>query len=51
MRLVSPIMVQGAAFADPPMISGFDTDVTRGAPDGAMVEGDPQTDPPYLRAI
>jgi predicted aconitase with swiveling domain len=38
---VNPIMVQGAAFADFTMMSGFDVDVTAVVPDGALVEVDP----------
>ena len=38
---VNPIMVQGAAFADFTMMSGFDVDITAVVPDGALVEVDP----------
>ncbi len=38
---INPIMVQGAAFADFTMISGFDVDITSVVPDGATVEIDP----------
>ena len=42
---VNPIMVQGAAFADFTMMSGFDVDITGVVPDGALVEVDPESDP------
>ncbi len=48
---VNPIMVQGAAFADFTMISGFDVDITQVVPDGATVEIDPTTSPPCLRVL
>ena len=48
---VNPIMVQGAAFADFTMISGFSVDITALVPDGAQVEVDPQSDPPCLRIL
>ena len=48
---VNPIMVQGAAFADFTMISGFDVDITDVVPDGALVEVDPESDPPCLRIL
>ena len=48
---VNPIMVQGAAFADLTMISGFSVDITALVPDGALVEVDPQGDPPCLRIL
>ncbi len=48
---VNPIMVQGAAFAGTTMISGFETDVTRAVPDGALVEIDPLARPPVLRVL
>jgi uncharacterized protein len=38
---VNPILVQGAALADLPMLAGFDVDVTGAVPDGAEVEVDP----------
>jgi len=44
---VNPIMVQGAAFADFTMLSGFDVDITAAVPDGALVE----VDPPLLRIL
>jgi len=43
----NPIMVQGAAFADFTMLSGFDVDITAAVPDGALVE----IEPPYLRIL
>jgi hypothetical protein len=46
---VNPIMVQGAAFADATMMSGFDVDITRAVPDGALVEVDAEAVPPVLR--
>jgi hypothetical protein len=48
---VNPIMVQGAALADFTMISGFATDITLAVPDGALVEVDPEADPPCLRIL
>jgi predicted aconitase with swiveling domain len=41
LNAVNPIMVQGAAFADFTMISGFDRDITQAIANGAMVEVDP----------
>ena len=38
---VNPILAQGAALADLPMLAGFDCDITGAAPDGAQVEVDP----------
>lgn len=51
LNAVNPIMVQGAALADFTMISGFDTDITLAVPDGALVEVDPEADPPCLRVL
>ena len=51
LNTVNPIMVQGAAFADFTMISGFSVDITATVPDGALVEVDPEVDPPCLRII
>lgn len=48
---VNPIMVQGAAFAEISMMSGFATDITAEIPDGALVELDPQALPPVLRLL
>jgi uncharacterized protein len=51
LNAVNPIMVQGAALADFTMISGFDADITQCVPDGALVEVDPEADPPVLRIL
>jgi uncharacterized protein len=51
LNTVNPIMVQGAALAGFTMISGFEVDITTVVPDGALVEVDPQTDPPCLRVL
>jgi len=48
---VNPIMVQGAVLADFTMMSGFETDITQAVPDGALVEVDPESDPPCLRIL
>ena len=48
---VNPIMAQGAALADFTMISGFDEDVTRAIPDGALVEVDPTAERASIRII
>ena len=48
---VNPIMVQGAAFGDITMMSGFDVDITSAVPDGAMLELDPTPDRPTLRVL
>jgi predicted aconitase with swiveling domain len=48
---VNPIMVQGAAFANFTMISGFEYDITAVVPDGAWVEVDPTAQPPTLRIL
>jgi uncharacterized protein len=48
---VNPIMVQGAAFADATMMSGFDIDITKSVPDGVLVEIDSEATPPVLRVI
>jgi hypothetical protein len=48
---VNPIMVQGAALADFTMLSGFEDDITAVVPDGALVEVDPECDPPCLRLL
>jgi hypothetical protein len=47
----NPIMVQGAAFAGLTMLSGFALDITAAVPDGALVEADPEADPPHLRVL
>ena len=51
LNTVNPIMVQGAALAGFTMISGFATDITQAVPDGALVEVDPDSDPPVLRIL
>jgi uncharacterized protein len=51
LNVVNPIMAQGAALADFSMISGFATDITRAVPNGAMVEVDPEANPPCLRIL
>jgi predicted aconitase with swiveling domain len=38
---VNPILAQGAALGDVPMLAGFDVDITAAIPDGAEVEVDP----------
>ena len=44
-------MVQGAALADFTMISGFSVDITAAVADGALVEVDPEADPPCLTIL
>ena len=44
-------MVQGAALADFTMISGFDLDITKAIPNGAMVEIDPAPERPFIRVV
>ena len=39
---VNPILVQGAALGDLPMLAGFDVDITASIPHGAEVEVDPE---------
>ena len=39
---VNPILAQGAALGDVPMLAGFDVDITAAVPDGAEVEVNPQ---------
>src|SRR5206468_12712793 len=51
LNTVNPIMVQGAAFADFTMISGFDFDITAAVPDGALVDVDPESLPGRLRIL
>jgi uncharacterized protein len=51
LNTVNPIMVQGAALAEFTMMSGFETDITQAVPDGALVEVDPECDPPCLRIL
>jgi uncharacterized protein len=38
---VNPILAQGAALGDVPMLAGFDVDITAAIPDGAELEVDP----------
>ena len=38
---VNPILVQGAAFGDIPMLAGFDGDITSLVPNGARITLDP----------
>ena len=38
---VNPILAQGTALGDIPMLAGFDEDITAAIPDGAVVEIDP----------
>jgi uncharacterized protein len=42
MNSVNPILAQGAAHGDVPMLAGFDEDITEAIPNGAEVEVDPQ---------
>jgi len=51
LNTVNPIMVQGAALADFTMMSGFATDITQCVQNGALVEVDPESDPPRLRIL
>ena len=51
LNAVNPIMVQGAAFADFTMLSGFDVDITQAVPDGARVIVDPTAERPYLEIV
>jgi predicted aconitase with swiveling domain len=39
---VNPILAQGAALGDLPMLAGFDVDITAAIPRGAEVEVDPE---------
>jgi predicted aconitase with swiveling domain len=48
---VNPVIVQGAAFADLTMISGFDLDITKAIPNGAEVEVDPAAERPFIRVV
>jgi predicted aconitase with swiveling domain len=38
---VNPILVQGAALAELPMLAGFDEDITKAIPNGTELEIDP----------
>lgn len=40
---VNPILVQGAALGEVPMIAGFDEDITAAIADGAQIEVNPQS--------
>jgi predicted aconitase with swiveling domain len=51
LNAANPIMVQGAAFADFTMISGFDLDITQAIPNGGMVEVDPTAERPFIRVL
>jgi uncharacterized protein len=51
LNAVNPIMVQGAAFADFTLISGFDCDITQVIPSGAVVEVDPLPERPFIRIV
>ena len=51
LNTVNPIMVQGAAFADFTMISGFDCDITEAIPNGVLVEVDPLAERPFIRIV
>jgi uncharacterized protein len=39
---VNPILAQGAALGDVPMLSGFETDITAAIPNGAELEVNPE---------
>src|SRR5476649_2755325 len=39
---VNPILAQGAALGDVPMLSGFETDITTAIPNGAELEVNPE---------
>jgi predicted aconitase with swiveling domain len=51
LNAVNPIMVQGAALADFTMISGFNCDITRAVPNGALVEVEPSGARPFIRIL
>jgi predicted aconitase with swiveling domain len=51
LNAANPIMVQGVALADFTMISGFDCDITKAIPNGAMVEVDPSAERPLIRLL
>lgn len=40
---VNPILAQGAALGDVPMLAGFDQDITAAIPSGAEVEVNPES--------
>jgi uncharacterized protein len=39
---VNPILAQGAALGDVPMLAGFDEDITAAIPNGAELEIEPE---------
>jgi hypothetical protein len=51
LNAANPIMVQGVAFADFTMISGFELDITQAIPNGATVEVDPTAARPLIRVL
>jgi predicted aconitase with swiveling domain len=51
LNTVNPVMVQGAAFADFTMISGFDVDITQTIPNNALVEVDPTGEQPFIHVV
>jgi predicted aconitase with swiveling domain len=51
LNAINPIMVQGAAFADFTMLSGFEVDITQVIPNGARVEVDPTVPRPFIRLL
>jgi predicted aconitase with swiveling domain len=51
LNAANSIMVQGVAFADFTMISGFDLDITQAIPNGAMVEVEPSGERPFIRVL
>jgi predicted aconitase with swiveling domain len=51
LNAANPIMVQGVAFAEFTMISGFDIDITQAIPNGAMVEVEPSGERPFIRVL
>jgi uncharacterized protein len=51
LNAVNPIMAQGAALAEFTMISGFEADITRAIPNGALVEVDPASERPCIRVL
>src|SRR3984893_2483182 len=51
LNAVNPIMVQGAAFADFTMISGFDRDITQAIDNVSVVEVHPTGERPFVRVI
>jgi len=48
---VNPILVQGAALADLPMLAGFDEDITAANPDGVEVEVCPGTKELHMHKV